>query len=154
MCTVKVLPALERRTSSAPATLPLPLEIRISGQGGERLFFSLFVGQRVTGKYCIGSNGRETLLISQRRPMDSARPRHWFSAPATPSVKHQQVTLSIFWFHALRETEPLQQGRPLMPAGFAIGIFLFGDPIHLNHLTLAFEREMAMEGMVATSKNQ
>jgi hypothetical protein len=61
MWTVKVLPPLARRTASAGATLPRPLEIKTSGQASHSLdIVEREVGQNLGGKKLMGGRGRCT----------------------------------------------------------------------------------------------
>src|SRR5215472_163194 len=158
MCTLKVFPALARRTARAAATLPRPLEIKTSGQGGARTSSSTArdsgFGHSLGGKYFNGMRGRRTRFSVQRRLSASASPTHWLSMPAKPSVRAQQVRSGIARREGSRKAQSFHQGRPSVALGFPIHKPLLSYPVHLNDLALALKGQVPVEGMIAPPEDQ
>ena len=88
-------PALALRTASAGAAALRPLAISTSGQGGASR--SPRRDSAASGRHhALGGSQRQGARTAIRltdglKPSASARPRHWFSVPAMPSLTTQQV---------------------------------------------------------------
>jgi hypothetical protein len=123
---VKVSPALAFWTAMAGATACRPQEIRRFGQGGSRLSRTGLMAPSGSG-ISRGASQRQGLVTWMRfttgsNPSASARPRHWTSIPALPSVTTQQVCLGVpfeksFMMRniALAEGARKARARPLGP---------------------------------------
>ena len=83
----------------AKATVWRPDEIKMSGQGGLKLSPPGPAAKNGFTQSCGGKNDHgqrgEILLICGSRPSFSARPTHWLSIPALPSVTTQHLRFSF-----------------------------------------------------------